>query len=69
MASLQITIEIAAAVTEGHSLNVARRFGRTEGDILNRIATANAATYPKHNFDQTDILVKAIAAAVAAAEI
>lgn len=68
MASLQITIEIADDVVAGHALNTSRRFGQTQGDILNRIALANAATYPKHDFDQVDILVKTIAAAVQAAE-
>lgn len=70
MASLQITIEIDATPQVGHQHNKrAHEFGETAGAVLDRIVSANAATYPRYKVDPVAVLVATIAAAVAAAEV
>lgn len=69
MASLQITIEIADEPDTGYRRQKMDRVaGADTGAILSRIASANRATYPSHGNDDKNVVHKAVAAAVQAAE-
>lgn len=69
MAQLQITIEIDAAPVAGFPLDqVQSEYGATVGNVIDRIARGNSGTFPSFEFNPVAVLVKAVAAAVAAAE-
>ena len=69
MATLRIELEIAAEPEDGHTRNqVDRIAGPDVGAVLSRIAQANRATFPHHGNDDGNVILKAVAAAVTAAE-
>ncbi len=51
----------------GHALNKLKsEFGDTTAAIVDRVARANAATFPNHKYDPVTIFVKTVAAAIVA---